>query len=111
MRRSGYQREIEKNRARVYEESIQRRFDLSLSDYEGLLEEQGGLCAICGEKETGRDKDGTPRRLQIDHDHSSGQVRSLLCSGCNVGLAGFKEDRKRMGKAIEYVKTKRKSSG
>lgn len=103
MRRAAYRKNIDTTRARVYEQSIQRRFGLSLGDYENMLDEQEGVCAICGAAEAGRNKDGSPRRLHIDHDHSSGQVRSLLCSGCNGGLAGFEEDKLRMGKAINYL--------
>lgn len=103
MRRVAYRRDLEKNRARVYEESIRRRFGLSLADYEDKLRKQGGLCAICGQPESARNKDGSLRRLQIDHDHDSGQVRDLLCNGCNGGLAGFEDDIWRMGEAIGYL--------
>lgn len=51
---------------------------------------QQDLCAICGSAEQTRPLvDGT-RRLCIDHDHITGRVRGLLCSGCNraIGLLG-----------------------
>ena len=49
-------------------------------DYTALLDVQGGGCAICG---------ATPktRRLHVDHDHRTGQVRGLLCHRCNRALA------------------------
>jgi hypothetical protein len=44
--------------------------------YDELLELQGGVCAICGAKP------GT-RRLHIDHDHKTMELRGLLCHRCN----------------------------
>lgn len=54
-------------------------------------------CAICG----------GDKRLSIDHDHSSGRVRGLLCSPCNAGLGMFKDDPERLAKAIGYLKERR----
>lgn len=107
MRRAAYRRDLKKSRAREYEKSIRRRFGLSLADYEKKLKEQGGVCAICEQPEPGRNRDGSSRRLQLDHDHSSGRVRDLLCSGCNGGLAGFDDDPWRMVEAIRYLKARR----
>lgn len=58
------------------------QFGLSDADYEALLAAQGGGCAIC------KSECATGRRLAVDHDHSSGKVRALLCFVCNtrVGL-------------------------
>lgn len=70
-------------RARVklaaYEGHLKRKFGLTLDDYNELLEQQGGACAICG---------GFPkkRRLCVDHDHETGEVRALLCTSCNGSL-------------------------
>ena len=50
--------------------------------YEGMLAEQGGVCAICGAPPKSR-------RLHVDHDHRTGAVRGLLCFHCNRALAGY----------------------
>lgn len=63
-----------------------RSYGLSLEDYDRLHAEQGGVCAICGDEE----KDGWS--LSVDHCHSTGRVRGLLCRRCNVGL-GLMRDR------------------
>lgn len=47
--------------------------------YDALLELQGGGCAICG-------RPPTTRRLALDHDHRTMQVRGLLCFRCNSML-------------------------
>ncbi len=51
------------------------------------------LCLICGRE----------RNLVVDHEHKSGKVRGLLCSGCNTGLGLFDENPVLFDKAKEYV--------
>jgi hypothetical protein len=64
-----------------------------------LFQKQNGCCAICGktEKDNGQ-------QLAIDHNHSTHQVRALLCRHCNTGLGAFKDDEVLMSKAIEYLR-------
>jgi Autographiviridae endonuclease VII len=54
------------------------RYKITLPEYEKLLADQKGLCAICG-KSNPSDK----REMAIDHDHVTGKVRGILCYGCN----------------------------
>lgn len=74
-----------------------RHHDLALSyglTYEQLTElRRAGCCAICGS--TGR--------LYVDHDHSSGKVRGMLCNPCNTGLGKFGDDPARLLTAIAYL--------
>jgi hypothetical protein len=73
------------------------KYGLSLEDYDRLLEEQGGVCAICGQRcKTGRN-------LAVDHCHTSGKVRGLLCGACNSGLGHFKEDPALFAAAVGYL--------
>lgn len=104
MRRAAYKADIERQRAKVYEYSIRRRFGIEMGDYQAMLFKQAGLCRICGRPEPGRNRDGSPRRLHIDHDHKTGKIRELLCSGCNKGLEGFGDDPQVMGEAVEYLR-------
>jgi hypothetical protein len=67
-----------------YGQRYLRRYRLTAADYDKLLSEQGGRCAICGALPAGK-------RLAVDHDHNTGQVRGLLCSRCNFGI-GFLGD-------------------
>ncbi len=57
-------------------------YGLSESQYEDMLTKQGSKCAICK---------GPPGRyrLAVDHNHQTGQIRELLCTGCNVKLHTF----------------------
>ena len=66
--------------------------------YEEMLKAQGNGCALCGKSE---DENG--QRLAIDHNHTTHQVRALLCRNCNTGIGAFKEDKELLIKAIEYI--------
>lgn len=59
-----------------------------------MLANQGGCCcAICGKPETAKNQYGI-KNLAVDHDHTTGQVRGLLCMQCNqmIGKAGDNPD-------------------
>jgi len=64
-------------------------------------EKQGGVCAICSLPAEVADSKG--RDLHVDHNHTTGQVRGLLCSKCNclIGLAG--ESFSLLDKVKEYL--------
>ena len=83
--------------AAVRRAKIKRLFGITPEDYDKMLLNQGGVCAICLRKSP----DG--RRLHIDHDHSTRLVRGLLCHDCNRGLGIFKDDPIRLSRAIEYL--------
>jgi hypothetical protein len=73
-----------------------RRYGLTPERYEEMLIEQGGRCAICSEE---------PKRyrLHVDHDHTTGAVRSLLCGNCNSGIGMFREDPWLLRRASRYL--------
>ena len=77
---------------------LKYKYGLSLDQYNQMLTEQGG-CAICGTTEPG----GKYGRFHVDHDHKTGEVRGLLCNGCNVGLGHFRDHPERLNKAAEYL--------
>lgn len=55
-----------------------------------------GTCEVCGAGA------GT-RRLHVDHDHTTGELRGLLCNGCNLTLGHVKDDRSRLHALIAYL--------
>lgn len=63
-------------------------YGITLEEYETMRESQRGRCAVCGkhEEETQR------KRLFVDHSHSSGKIRGLLCQQCNTALGMVNED-------------------
>jgi hypothetical protein len=76
---------------------LQRKYGMTIEQYEAMLEAQGGGCFICGRP---------PRddiSLHVDHDHSTGKIRGILCFCCNNALADFQEDPSLLRKAVEYL--------
>ena len=79
-----------------------RRFLVTEAEYASMLEAQAGRCAICGQEETMARK-GRVLPLAVDHDHTNGLVRGLLCHRCNCGLGYFADDPDRLRGAMEYL--------
>lgn len=81
------------------ERTLKEGYDMSLSDYDRLLDEQGNCCAICGTDSPGH----TSGRFVVDHDHSSGDVRGLLCCSCNLMLGKAHDNVAILKSAINYL--------
>ena len=79
------------------EQHLRDHYGIGRADYDRMLAEQGGRCAICG---------GPPVRREVfdvDHDHQRGTIRGLLCFPCNNGLGCFRDDAERLSAAIVYL--------
>lgn len=72
-----------------------KSYGLTPEPYQKLYDRQDGCCAICKVK--------PDERLNIDHDHVTGQVRALLCRNCNTALGHAKENIERLKAMIEYL--------
>jgi len=83
---------------------LKHRFGITLETFVQMVQEHNNLCAICEEPEIGKHQKGTPRDLSVDHCHSTGKIRGLLCQKCNKGLGYFKDDINFLLNAIEYLK-------
>lgn len=79
-----------------------KKYKITQADYDAMLLEQDGLCAICQRPETETRK-GTLKRLAIDHCHVTGRVRGLLCSSCNHAIGKLKDDPALVRRALEYL--------
>ena len=71
---------------------VKKKYGLTLEEYEALM--TNAKCAICEDK--------VPKP-QLDHCHSSGEVRGVLCSGCNLGLGHFRDRPELLRKAAKYL--------
>ncbi len=78
---------------------LKKTYGLSPAEYVDLVLQQGNLCKICGKPETIKDRVD----LSIDHCHSTGKVRGLLCQRCNFGLGMFKDNVEYLSNAIDYL--------
>ncbi len=76
---------------------LRRKYGITLDEYKFMLEQQENKCSIC--KRLPEDT----RRLDVDHDHITGEIRGLLCLACNSSLGGFKDDINLLKAAIIYL--------
>lgn len=74
---------------------LKHRYGLTAAQVDEMIDQQGGVCALCRQR--------TP--THVDHDHGSGAVRGVLCSGCNQGLGNFRDDTAALRRAITYLET------
>jgi len=77
---------------------IKYRYNLTVEEYNQLLLKQNSVCALCLNPEQ---ISGTV--LCVDHCHSTGKVRGLLCRMCNSALGKFKDDKDILKRAVEYL--------
>ncbi len=82
-----------------------RRLNWTVDDYYKMHDLQDGKCAICKEVETRQSRTaGKICALAIDHNHTTGAIRELLCHSCNTGIGKFKDNIDLLEKAILYLK-------
>lgn len=77
---------------------IKRVYGLTLDQYDKMLSTQQGLCAIC-KRPAGMFK----CRLAVDHCHTTGKIRALLCTHCNTALGKFQDSPEILRTAALYV--------
>ena len=85
-----------------YAYNIQRKYGITIEQYDEMFEAQDGRCAICGKPET-REHKGVPMRLCVDHNHDTGEVRKLLCFKCNFAIGLIYEDHDILLKLSNYI--------
>jgi len=80
-----------------------KEYNITLQDYDDMYESQEGKCKICGSTDAKTPKNG---RFCVDHDHSTGEVRGLLCSSCNRGIGLLQDDPDVVLNAYKYLTKK-----
>lgn len=71
-----------------------KKYGLSVEEFDVLVAAQKGACKICGKA----------ARLHVDHNHTTGHVRGLLCRTCNIGLGHFNDRLDLLQAAITYLR-------
>lgn len=79
---------------------LKSQYGITLEQYNEKLRQQNHKCAICSTDETEVFK----QLLYVDHNHTTGQIRGLLCHPCNAGLGHFKEKEELLDNAKQYLK-------
>ena len=77
---------------------LQKKYKITMDDFEKMLESQNRVCKICGMD--GKSKDNRRQHLCVDHCHKTGKVRGLLCMKCNTALGAFEKFREPMLKYL-----------
>jgi len=78
---------------RKRESHLQKKYGLSINDYDYYYHMQNGRCAICSKES----------KLYVDHNHKTGKIRELLCHSCNILIGHAKEDMFILQEAINYI--------
>lgn len=73
-------------------------YGITQDKYEEMLSMQNSSCAICANIDP-----GCHGVFSVDHCHTTGVVRGLLCHSCNVGLGYFRDSKASLQNAIEYL--------
>jgi hypothetical protein len=87
------------NPERTRNNDLKRNYGITLDEHTKMYEEQEGLCAICGNEGNGKWK-----KLCVDHCHSTGKVRKLLCHHCNTALGLVGDNISTLQAMVEYLK-------
>ena len=82
----------------VFKANLKKNYGLTPGGYAELLALQEGVCAGCLQRQKGK-------RLAVDHDHTTGHIRGLLCTDCNRGLGLLKDDAARLRRLADYLKS------
>jgi len=67
---------------------LKSTYNMTVDEYDKLLEEQNKVCAICGKKKTSKNRYGA-HRLGVDHNHITNKNRGLLCTHCNTAIGSL----------------------
>lgn len=87
-----------KRKVQMREWRLKKVFGLSVEEFDSMLQNQNGTCAICHTPEpTG------VGNWHVDHCHTTGRIRGLLCSKCNHVLGLVNDDRSTLLSAINYL--------
>ena len=78
---------------------LKHRYGITQEEYESRLMSQGFACAICRKPES-----EIPKRMYVDHDHTSGKARGILCPGCNTAVGVVEKGTDFIASLYEYIK-------
>jgi len=77
---------------------LSQKYNMTVEKYDSMLKEQNNCCKICSTHESEFNK-----RLAVDHCHTTGKIRGLLCMACNILLGKAKDNINTLNNAIDYL--------
>lgn len=93
----------EKASALARNSALKLKYGITDAVYQKLFADQNGVCAICQNPERVKQK-GKAILLAVDHNHTTGEIRGLLCSVCNRGLGLLGDCTATLLAAVAYLK-------
>lgn len=82
-----------------------KRYGIDNDAYSIILSNQNDSCAICKTKNLNfNSRTNKSRRMAVDHCHSSGKIRGILCHKCNTGLGSFQDNISILENALNYLR-------
>ena len=81
-----------------HQRGLRRNYGITIERYNEMFTTQEGKCQICK-----KHQDHCKRKLAVDHDHETKQIRALLCDNCNLGLGNFRHSKELLNKSIRYL--------
>ena len=85
---------MEKNKDKRLDQQLQHKYNITLPYRNAQIEKQKGCCACCGKK---------CDKLVVDHDHTTGKFRGMLCHRCNTGLGQLGDDVPGLIRGLKYI--------
>ena len=86
----------------IYRRYVVKTYGITLEELDTLYEEQEHSCKLCGVHVS--ELEGKKTKLCVDHCHTTGKVRGLLCAKCNSVLGLANDSPAILQKAIDYLK-------
>ncbi len=90
----------EKVKTGIVNATLRKKYGITLEQYNNMLQQQDNACAVC--KET-----PVKQRLHVDHNHTTGKVRGLLCQACNTSIGKLKENPELIRALALYVESRK----
>ena len=90
------------SKIRSKQDYFKNTWGITIQELEEMKKAQDYKCAICG---------SNPKKLNIDHNHSTGYLRGLLCDGCNTAIGLLQDSESIVQSAVEYIKKYANATG
>lgn len=97
------QRNKKRTKTQKRKDYLKSTYGISLEQYEDMRVAQQYRCYVCNKHEDEVSNAG-PTALNVDHCHSTGVIRKLLCMSCNIALGKVNDDVEILQRCIDYIK-------